>query len=239
MGSRTTTAKQKEVQRIIESLSKAIAQHLLPPGTRLVEAQIVESLNANRNHVQAALQRLALQKIVTIEPNRGAHVTRPSAREAREIFVARRAIERAIVENISPEQMRRHARAVAAHVRVEAKATQASDRRAIVKELSDFHRLLAKISDNRVLAEILDNLMVRSSLIVALYQRNDEPSCQHDEHLAILRALESGDREEAMRQMTHHLDHLESELALADDEEQEVDLKRVLADLQSTAQETD
>ena len=68
MGTPLRTNKQKEVERIIESLSRAVAQHLLPPGTRLVEAQIVDSLNANRNHVQAALQRLALQKIVTIAP---------------------------------------------------------------------------------------------------------------------------------------------------------------------------
>lgn len=230
MGSQATT-KQKEVQRIIDSLSKAIAQHLLPPGTRLVEAQIVESLNANRNHVQAALQRLALQKVITIEPNRGAHVSKPSAREAREIFVARRAIERAIVESITPAQMRRHSRAVAAHVKAESAATRDSDRRAIVRELSNFHRLLAKISDNQVLADLLDNLMVRSSLIVALYQRNDEPSCQHDEHLAILRALEGGDRDSAVQQMTHHLDHLEAELALSEEEEENVDLREVLSEL--------
>ncbi|WP_328190291.1 GntR family transcriptional regulator [Marinobacter sp. OP 3.4] len=229
MGTPLHTRKQKEVERIIESLSRAIAQHLLPPGTRLVEAQIVDSLKANRNHVQAALQRLALQKIVTIEPNRGAHVSQPTAREAREIFVARRAIEGAIVASITPERMRRFARQVDAHMKAEAKATRDSDRRAIVGELSAFHRLLAKISGNSVLADILENLMVRSSLIVALYQRNDEPTCQHDEHRHILEALKTGDGERAVKLMEHHLDHLEAELALDDDQQREIDLKAVLA----------
>lgn len=223
------TSKQKEVERIIESLSRAIAQHLLPPGTRLVEAQIVDSLNANRNHVQAALQRLALQKIVTIEPNRGAHVSQPSAREAREIFVARRAIEGAVVASITPQRMRQFARQVDAHMAAEAKATHHSDRRAIVQELSSFHRLLGRISGNSVLADILDNLMVRSSLIVALYQRNDEPTCQHDEHRDILDALSEGDGDRAVKLMKHHLDHLEAELALDEDQDREIDLKAVLA----------
>jgi DNA-binding GntR family transcriptional regulator len=222
------THKQKEVERIIESLSRAIAQHLLPPGTRLVEAQIVDSLNANRNHVQAALQRLALQKIVTIEPNRRAHVSQPTAREAREVFVARRAIESAVVASITPERMRRFARQVDAHMKTEGKAARDSDRRAIVGELSAFHRLLGTISGNSVLADILDNLMVRSSLIVALYQRNDEPTCQHDEHRHILEALSAGNRERAVALMTHHLDHLEAELTLDDDQDREVDLKAVL-----------
>ena len=78
MGSNTVTAKQLEVQRIADALFKAIAQHRLPPGTRLVEAQIVETLQANRNHVQVALQRLAMQKVVTIEANRGAMVSQPT-----------------------------------------------------------------------------------------------------------------------------------------------------------------
>ena len=63
---KTATSKQVEVQRIVDVLFKAIAQHRLPPGTRLIEAQIVETLQANRNHVQAALQRLALQRVVTL-----------------------------------------------------------------------------------------------------------------------------------------------------------------------------
>ena len=83
-----SSARQQEIQRIVDALSMAIAQHKLRPGTRLVEAQIVEVLSANRNHVQAALQRLALQHIVTISPNRGAKVARPEAREAREVFIA-------------------------------------------------------------------------------------------------------------------------------------------------------
>lgn len=228
MGINTKSSKQQEVQRIIESLSRAIAQHLLPPGTRLVEAQIVESLNANRNHVQAALQRLALQKIVTIEPNRGAHVSQPSAREAREIFVARRAIERAIIESITPDCMHRFRKDVKAHMVAEAAATSAVDRRAIVRELSDFHRLLGRISGNTVLSELLDNLMVRSSLIVALYQRNDEPSCQHEEHSEILAALKARDNDQAAARMAHHLNHLENELALDDNSEPEIDLKAVL-----------
>jgi DNA-binding GntR family transcriptional regulator len=77
--SKKNSGKQQEVQRIFDALSSAIARHSLPPGTRLVEAQIVEALSANRNHVQSAIQRLVLQNIVTIEPNCGAHVSEPSA----------------------------------------------------------------------------------------------------------------------------------------------------------------
>ncbi|MGE9552404.1 GntR family transcriptional regulator [Erwinia amylovora] len=211
---RVAPSKQQEVQRIVEALSVAIAQHRLKPGMRLVEAQIVEVLEANRNHVQAALQRMALAHIVTIEPNRGAMVARPEASEAREIFIARRAIESAIISCITPQAMARWQHDLAAQQQAEKSAIDRADRREIVRELSQFHLLLGKISGNKVLSEILANLMVRSSLIVALYQRNDIPSCQCDEHGAIVAALKAGDLMKAQVAMTEHLDELEQQLDL-------------------------
>ncbi|QNH03345.1 GntR family transcriptional regulator [Pseudomonas sediminis] len=230
MAEKTVTAKQQEVQRIVDALAKAIAQHRLPPGMRLIEAQIVESLQANRNHVQVALQRLAMQKIVTIEPNRGALVAQPSAQEARDVFAARRAVERAIVEAITPAIMQQHAERIATQMTKERAATSSSDRRAIVRELSEFHCMLGEICGNAVLHDILDNLMVRSSLIVALYQRNDVPSCASDEHQQVLDALAAGQREQAVELMIEHLDELEGQLALHQEQNAEVNLREALAE---------
>jgi DNA-binding GntR family transcriptional regulator len=222
------SGKQQEVQRIFDALSNAIARHSLPPGTRLVEAQIVEALSANRNHVQSAIQRLVLQNIVTIEPNCGAHVSEPSAQEARDVFAARRAVEQGVVENISQDKMKRHIKALEEHMQAEFGATAGDDRRAIIRELCNFHRLLGNVSENKVLSTILDNLMLRSSLIVALYQRNDIPNCQHSEHKAILSALELGDREGAAALMLDHLNQLESELQFNDESKPAVDLLKAL-----------
>lgn len=210
------SARQQEVQRIVDSLSMAIAQHRLKPGMRLVEAQIVDVLSANRNHVQAALQRLALQHIVTIAPNRGAKVARPEAREAREVFIARRAIEHAILAGITMGKMTLHNDEIEAHLQAAEEAAASEDRRDIIRELSQFHLLLAKISDNRVLSEMFSNLMVRSSLIVALYQRNDVPDCQCREHRAVITALRAGEVVRAQVIMDEHLRHIEQQLELDD-----------------------
>ncbi|MBP2169406.1 DNA-binding GntR family transcriptional regulator [Erwinia toletana] len=226
--SKVATAKQREVQRIVDALSIAIAQHRLKPGMRLVEAQIVEVLQANRNHVQAALQRMALQHIVTIEPNRGAMVAQPEALEAREVFIARRAIESAIVACITPEAMTQYQSEFNAQQHAEKVASEREDRRDIVRELSQFHLLLATASGNKVLSEILANLMVRSSLIVALYQRNDIPSCQCAEHAAIITALKAGDTALAQSIMTEHLNELEQQLDLADAAPDQLNLRQAL-----------
>ncbi|WP_147199115.1 GntR family transcriptional regulator [Pantoea sp. MBD-2R] len=221
--------KQQEVQRIVEALSSAIAQHRLKPGMRLVEAQIVEVLNANRNHVQAALQRMVLQHIVTIEPHRGAMVARPEAREAVEVFIARRAIESAVIDNITPAKMAAHQQELAQQQQAEKEAIAHNERLEIVHQLSRFHLLLAKISGNQVLNEILANLLVRSSLIVALYQSNENHACQCLEHGKIVAALQSGDGASAQMAMKEHLDILEQQLDLNDATPDPVNLREALA----------
>jgi len=231
MKDKPVSSKQQEVQRIAEVLAKAIAQHRLRPGVRLVEAHIVEIMQANRNHVQAALQRLAMQRIVDIEPNRGATVAQPSAREAREIFAARRAVERAIVEAITPARIAEHQARIEQHMHDERAATASTDRRAIVRELCEFHLLLGEVSGNQVLAGILDNLMVRSSLIVALYQRGDSPPCASHEHQAIIDALRAGDTQAAVCQMIEHLDELEGQLAIEEADAADVNLRQALSGL--------
>ena len=231
MKDKPVSSKQQEVQRIAEVLAKAIAQHRLRPGVRLVEAHIVEIMQANRNHVQAALQRLAMQRIVDIEPNRGATVAQPSAREAREIFAARRAVERAIVEAITPARIAEHQARIEQHMHDERAATASTDRRVIVRELCEFHLLLGEVSGNQVLADILDNLMVRSSLIVALYQRGDSPPCASHEHQAIIDALRAGDTQAAVGQMIEHLDELEGQLAIEEADAADVNLRQALSGL--------
>ncbi|WAH60554.1 GntR family transcriptional regulator [Pseudomonas silvicola] len=231
MGSVTVTAKQLEVNRIVDVLSRAIAQQRLRPGTRLVEAQIVETLQANRNHVQVALQRLAMQHIITIETNRGAIVSQPTAQEAREVFAARRAIERAVVEAITPDALVAHADSLAEQMAAERQASASGDRRETVRVRSEFHLMLADLCGNRLLREILGNLIVRSSLIVSLYQRLDTPSCRCDDHQAILDALHTGDSEHAVQAMFHHLVDLESQLDLTEQSAPDINLREALADL--------
>ncbi|MBU2870655.1 GntR family transcriptional regulator [Colwellia sp. E2M01] len=209
--------KQAEIHRIVELISKAIAQHRLKPGQRLVESQIVESLKANRNHVQAAFQRLALKQIINIKRNKGAEIAKPDANEARDIFATRRVIEKGILELITPDKIKKYHKKIMDHMDHEQTVINNNDRQAIVLALSDFHRMLAYICENKVLLGIFDDIMVRSSLIVALYQRNDIPCCASNEHLEIISALREGNQKEAIDLMIIHLDKLESELVLDDD----------------------
>lgn len=206
------TPKQREVNRVVDALTQAIGQHKLRPGTRLIEAQIVESLQANRNHVQAALQRMSSQGIVQIEPNYGAMVARPTAKQAQEIFFARNMVECAIISCITPSKMAHFAEEIAQQQHNEHSSLLSQNHRDIVHQLGEFHALMSRIADNDVLRDILNNLMVMSSLIMMLYQKDISTHCQCDEHKQILAALASGDCDRAQLLMRDHLEALQQQL---------------------------
>lgn len=225
------TPKQREVNRIVDALTQAIAQHKLRPGTRLIEAQIVESLQANRNHVQSALQRMSNQGIVQIEANHGAMVARPTAKQAREIFFARNRVECAIISCITPEKMARFARQIEQQQQDEHRALLSQNHLNSVYQLGEFHTLMSRIAGNDVLRDILNNLMVMSSLIMMLYQKDLSTHCQCDAHQQIIAALQAGDCDIAQRLMREHLEALQQQLDFGENDLEGPSVYQVLTQL--------
>src|ERR1700712_2312409 len=97
--------------RIYRAVVGAVMSHRLPPGTHLGEAEFCELYQVSRTTVRKALQRLAHDHIVVLRPNRGAVIASPSPDEARDVFAARRALEREIVplviRHITPASLKR------------------------------------------------------------------------------------------------------------------------------------
>lgn len=81
---------------IIASVIDAISEQRLPAGAKLGEQALSDLFSCNRANVRRALASLAAQHVVELRPNRGAFVMTPSPKEAKDIFQARRAVERTI-----------------------------------------------------------------------------------------------------------------------------------------------
>src|SRR5690349_7106037 len=86
--------------RIVESITTAIVERRLMPGTKLAEQQIADIFDVSRTLVRQALNRLSRDHLVTLEPARGAFVAKPSAEEARQVFEVRRMVETALVRQL-------------------------------------------------------------------------------------------------------------------------------------------
>ena len=91
-GERTTTDK------IVASVTTAIVERRLMPGTKLVEQQIADIFKVSRTVVRQALNQLSRDKLVTLEPARGAFVREPSVEEARQVYEVRTLLEGAMLQ---------------------------------------------------------------------------------------------------------------------------------------------
>lgn len=204
---------------IRDQLRDAIIDRRLAPGTKLNEAEVGELFDVSRTVVRAALQMLSFEGLVRTERNRGAFVANPTPEEARQVFDSRRLIEPALAaaaaERITPADVARLREQLHAESRLLGERG-AHVRRAEIRSSGDFHLLLADIAGNAILQRFMEELVARSSLVIALYGRTGASSCGHSDHEHILSALIDGDGARAGKLAVHHINHIEADLDLRD-----------------------
>ncbi len=202
---------------IREQLRDAIIDRRLAPGTKLNEVEVGALFEVSRTVVRSALQMLSFEGLVKSERNRGAFVANPTPEEARQVFDSRRLIEPALAaaatERIRPTDIADFRELLDEEARLMAERG-ASIRRAEIRASGDFHLLLARVAGNAVLERFMEELVARSSLVIALYGRTGASSCGHSDHGTILAALEARDAPRASRLLIHHIDHIEADLDL-------------------------
>ena len=201
-------------ERIYQELFDAIIDRRVPPGTSLPEDTLAGAFGVSRTVVRKALLRLGHEKLVELRPNRGAVVARPSVEEARQVFEARRVVEAAIVEAAVGRARDGDLATLRERLAEELAAERSGDRRAQLRLSGDFHRRLAGLAGNPVLAEFLGELISRTSLILALYEAPGAVPCSHGEHTAVLEAVANRDATAAKERMAEHLAHVERHLNL-------------------------
>ena len=197
---------------IVESLTRAIVEHRLHPGTKLAEQKLADHFGVSRTLVRQALFQLSQNRLIRMEPARGAFVATPSVEEAKQVFEVRRMLEiemtRQFVRQVKPSNIK----ALQAHVAEERKAVEQQDVPGRTELLGDFHVRMAELLGNQVLADMLRDLISRCALITLMYQSSHGAEHSNDEHVAIVKALAAKDEARAVQLMEDHLRNVMSEL---------------------------
>jgi DNA-binding GntR family transcriptional regulator len=215
-----------DLAAVYEQIWTAIIDQRLPPGTRLVEERLCEIFGLGRTRLRQVLQRLAHERVVTLMPNRGAVVAKPSVREAHEVFAAREVLEAGTVAGFIRSATRADCARLHQHVTREHAAWRQGDRRAALKYSGEFHLIVAEVGGNPVLTGMLRDLVSRSSLIIAAYQVPTAPCCPPQEHRELARALERR-QSRAVSLMVRHLERVRADLKLEEVPEKSIDLRSV------------
>lgn len=201
-------------QRIVESITTAIVERRLMPGTKLTEQQLADIFGVSRTVVRQALNQLSRDHLVTLEPARGAFVAMPSVDEARQVFEVRAMLESALVRQLCARISDAQVAELRRHLAEERDAVVRTDVSGRTRLLADFHVVLARLLGNEVLAQLLADLLSRSSLISLMYQSAHSAEHSQDEHVLIVDALERRDARAAVRLMEQHLGNVERNLTL-------------------------
>jgi DNA-binding GntR family transcriptional regulator len=199
---------------IVDALTKAIVEHRLHPGTKLAEQKLADHFGVSRTLIRQALFQLVQKRLIRMEPARGAFVATPSSEEARQVFAVRRMLElemtRTFVRHVTPAQIK----ALKDHVAEEKAAVSRGDVPGRTDLLGDFHVRMAELMGNKVLAQILGELISRCALITLMYQSTNAAEHSAEEHADILKAIIAKDEKLAIKLMDEHLRHVEEGLAL-------------------------
>ena len=196
---------QGSTTRIVEAVTAAIVERRLMPGTKLAEQKIADLFGVSRTIVRQALNQLSRDRLVSLEPARGAFVAMPSVDEARQVFEVRAMIEGAMVRQLCARITEAQVAELRAHLRDEQAAVGRTDVPGRTRLLADFHVVLARLLGNEVLARLLADLLSRSSLIALMYQSSFSAGHSQQEHVQIVDAIERRDARAAARLMEQHL----------------------------------
>ncbi|MCP4979569.1 MAG: GntR family transcriptional regulator [Gammaproteobacteria bacterium] len=204
---------------VLRRIEQAVLDHRLAPGTKLKEVQLASLFGVKRGLIRKVLTRLAHSRLVEQTPNRGARVAKPSVKEGQDLFATRRIIESAILETLIAKADETDLQEIVKMLELEHETYLHGDSERALKLSIDFHRQLARLADNSVLEEYLNDIIRRTPLVILAHLgADDENRCRNQEHKAIVDAIAKRDVKTAKRVMNQHLLHIESKIRHKPDE---------------------
>jgi len=173
----------------------------LVPGERLSERGLEAVLGASRTPIRAALMRLENEGL-TERAGRAWQVTPIDLTEVRAVMEYREAIESAAVslavERAEDEELDALLEIAEAH-------RDRDDEETGLRDGSNFHVALARLSRNRFLVDGMTGALTRLSRTRWLEMRSPESRAQaRDEHVAIVAALQARDPAGAVARVIAH-----------------------------------
>jgi DNA-binding GntR family transcriptional regulator len=180
------------------------------PGERLQDTELAAQLGLSRTPVRQALHRLAQEDLVRFDARRGFSVRVFTAKDVREIYDVRCALEVLAIRQAAPyltqEDLQAQLRSL--HAARQALHPPRNQRAVILHLEADLklHNMLIHASGNRRLTRILGALRSQQALFqywdTSYPERNEAASHEHER---ILLALISRDTGEASRAMADHI----------------------------------
>ena len=193
-------------EQALTALRRAITSGELPPGRHLVETDLSELLGISRGTLREALRQLEQEGLATAGSRGRLSVRSLDAKEIRDIFAVRAALESLAAKTLigQPHRARAVGQLRAALHRMEAVADRPIEDR--IEADLDFHRFLCSLSGNETLLHQWEALegSIRMSIVFSGVERatiNLDVALHGD----AVDAIESGDLDAARQSIFKHM----------------------------------
>jgi DNA-binding GntR family transcriptional regulator len=189
---------------VLEEIRRRIIAGAYSPGQRVFEDQIAADLDVSRNPVREALQALAGEGFIELEPRRGARVAVVSQARADELFEVREVLEGLVASLAATRSTDAEVAAMRAVVDEGCDAAERGNLTALPALNTRFHTLLATSARNAMLAETIEHLR---HLIEWIYSQRIAQRAPRSwqEHSRIVDAIAGGDPDTAERVARAHI----------------------------------
>jgi DNA-binding GntR family transcriptional regulator len=174
----------------------------LAPGTRINEVQLAEELGLSRTPLREALSRLVAEGALVVRPRLGTFVRPLTVEEFDQLYDIRPLLD--------PEALRLagvpSAERIAELDRLNRTLSATRDPEAAIGLDDRWHRLLLADCPNRVLLELIDQIILRTRRYeLALMRETVRRRRASDDHARILAALRDGDLRKACAALKHNM----------------------------------
>lgn len=189
-----------------QALRRAILEGVFPPGFHMTQTMLAKHLSSSRGPIQNALHALAGERLVDMDPNRGATVRKLTIKEIKQNyrlriwlgrFLLRDATELATAEDL--DELEEIVRQI----------NQLEDEDARYKMIDHFYQRLYEIADQPMTSLMVNDLRADQGRYWLSLHRSPH---EHQTHEVVVQALREGDTARAEQWLEEHLTAVCAEL---------------------------
>ena len=191
--------------QVYSYLRARIVDNRLPPGAKISEASLADTLNISRTPLRAALQKLATEGLVNTRPHVGTAVAKLDVAQLHEAVFIRAALEAAVVRKLT--EMKADLSTLNPIMEIQKRAAERDDYAAFFVQDETYHAELARIAGVpdawRLALSIKGHVDRQRYILMAGIAKRSLRA--YEEHIKILKEIRSSDADAAARTMHDHV----------------------------------
>jgi len=219
--SRTVTIRNKGIMKnfdrpksltelVTENIKERIVTGEFELGSQLSESKIAKNLNVSRTPVREAMNRLEMDGLLVVEPQRGSFVFNLSPGELAKLCDARVCLETSALSASVKHHRKDFHEALERCTGCMASAREADDVVGYLGQDTLFHQYFFDYADNRFLEDAYQTIALKmASVRNRLGRHPDHMAKSFREHMQITKAVKESDLPAALNILRTHIDRKE------------------------------